>query len=128
VWAILERFGNKKVFDELNHDGSGIHRLENVLTLNHDVHYFFDTFRLWLEPVETVSNPPLLTLLPVPIGALSGFSGHTTTKHIQTLCGSTFLYQLALETHCNIHYPGSLETSPSITILFGASCCMLQGC
>ena len=59
MWTILERFGNMKAFDELNY-GSGIHRLENVLTLNHDVHFMFDTFRLWLEPVivRTVSNSP----------------------------------------------------------------------
>jgi hypothetical protein len=40
-------------FEELN--GTGIHRLENVITLNYDAHTFFDTFQLWLEPVETVS-------------------------------------------------------------------------
>ena len=28
----MERFGDKKAFDELN--GSGIHRLENILTLS----------------------------------------------------------------------------------------------
>ena len=54
VWAVLERFGNKKVFEELN--GSGIHRLQNILTLNPIVHHLFDTLRLWLEPVGPVSN------------------------------------------------------------------------
>ena len=41
-------------FKELN--GSEIHRLENVLTLSLSVHDLFDTLRLWLEPVEAVSN------------------------------------------------------------------------
>ena len=43
-------------FKELN--GSGIHRLENILTLNPDAHSFFDTLQLWLEPVEVVGNSP----------------------------------------------------------------------
>ena len=42
-------------FKELN--GSGIHRLQNIITLHSDVHTFFDTLQLWLEPVEGVSNP-----------------------------------------------------------------------
>ena len=41
-------------FEELI--GSGIHRLENVLTLNSNAHILFDTLKLWLEPVEAVSN------------------------------------------------------------------------
>jgi hypothetical protein len=56
VWAV-DRFGYKKLFsEELN--GHKIHRLENVITLNHDVHILFDTLQLWLEPVggAAVSN------------------------------------------------------------------------
>jgi hypothetical protein len=52
-------------FKELN--GSGIHRLENVLTLNLIARTYFDELQLWLEPVESVSNSPL----PVSIGALT---------------------------------------------------------
>ena len=50
----MERFGYKKTFDELN--GSGIHRLENILTLDLNVYHLFDTLRLWLEPIESVSK------------------------------------------------------------------------
>ena len=57
VWAVLDRFGYKMAFKELN--GSGIHHLENILTLNHDAHTFFNTLQLWLEPVEAVGNSPL---------------------------------------------------------------------
>ena len=50
----MERFGSKETFNELN--GSGIHRLENILTLDHYLHRLFDTLQLWFEPVEGVSN------------------------------------------------------------------------
>jgi hypothetical protein len=50
VWAVLDRFGYKRLFNELN--GNKIHRLENVFTLTYDVHILFDTLQLWLEPVE----------------------------------------------------------------------------
>jgi hypothetical protein len=50
----FKRFNYKIAFKELN--GSGIHRLENVLTLSQYVHTFFDTLQLWLEPVEGVSD------------------------------------------------------------------------
>ena len=56
VWAVLDRFGYKMAFEELN--GSGIHRLENVLTLTPDVHISFDTLRVWLEPVEVSNSAP----------------------------------------------------------------------
>jgi len=54
VWAVIGRFGSKMYLDELN--GSGIHRLENILTLDPSVHGLFDTLRLWLEHVKT--GPP----------------------------------------------------------------------
>jgi hypothetical protein len=106
-------------FKEL--DGSGIHRLENILTLNFDARTFFDTLKLWLEPVEAVSNSP-----PLSIGTLTGLPGHT--QHLQALCDSSLLYQIVLEVYCNIHNPGSRETSLSITSVYRASCSMLQGC
>ena len=91
------------------------------LTLNHDVHTTFDTLRLWLEPVETVSN-----FLLVSIRAPTRFPGHT--QHLQTLCTSFSFYPPGLEAYCNIHNPESRKTSRSITSVFGASCCMLQDC
>ena len=54
LWTVLDRLGYKMAFKELS--GSGIHRLENILTLNHNARIFFDTFNLWFEPIETVSN------------------------------------------------------------------------
>jgi hypothetical protein len=57
VWAVLDRFGYERPLKELN--GSGIHRLENVLTLTQNVHDLFDKLKLWLEHVEGVSNSPL---------------------------------------------------------------------
>ena len=75
----MERFGYKVVFEELN--GNGIHRLENILTLSRDVHTFFDTLQLWLEPVEGVSNSPSRINC-----ASTGFPGRT--QHLQSLCGS----------------------------------------
>jgi hypothetical protein len=56
MWAVLERFGYKAAFKELN--GSEIHRLENVITLDHNVHFFFDTLQLWLEPKVVSDSPP----------------------------------------------------------------------
>ena len=52
----MERFGSKETFEELN--GSGIHRLENIFTLDHYPHHLFDTLQLWFEHVEGVSNSP----------------------------------------------------------------------
>ena len=58
MWAVVERFGYNKAFEELN--GTGIHRLENILTLDPNVHFSFDRLRLWLEPsIESVSNSRL---------------------------------------------------------------------
>lgn len=85
------------------------------------MHFFFDTLQLWLEP-KAVS----VILQPVPIGALTGFLGHT--QHLQTLRGSKLLYRQSLEDYCNIHNSGSWETSCSITRIFVATCFMLQGC
>ena len=48
-WIVLDI---RWLLRELN--VNGIHRLKNVLTLNHDAHTF-DTLQLWLEPVEAVS-------------------------------------------------------------------------
>ncbi|KIL65195.1 hypothetical protein M378DRAFT_24205 [Amanita muscaria Koide BX008] len=47
--TVLSRFsGRENLSDELN--GDRIHRLENVMTLELNIHFFFDNFDLWLEP------------------------------------------------------------------------------
>jgi len=47
VWAVMERFGQSGFRDEL--DGPKIHRLTNILTLDHHLHTLFDKLALWLE-------------------------------------------------------------------------------
>ncbi|THH03489.1 hypothetical protein EW146_g10433 [Bondarzewia mesenterica] len=54
VWAVMERFGQVLVAEELN--GSAIHRLENVMTMDKTKYFFFDSLRLWLE--STVRRIP----------------------------------------------------------------------
>ena len=54
VWAVMERFGNKQALYELN--GIGIHRLENILTLNVELHEVFDSLKIWLERIASVCN------------------------------------------------------------------------
>jgi len=49
AWTIMERFGGVKVKDELN--GNRIHRLENIITMNSDIHTHFDDLLIWLVPV-----------------------------------------------------------------------------
>jgi hypothetical protein len=47
VWTIMDRYGDVLVPDELN--GSDIHRLENIITMETGKHDLFDTLQLWLE-------------------------------------------------------------------------------
>jgi hypothetical protein len=49
VWAILECFGYKDLPDRLC--GDGIHSLDNVMTLEYDIHAWFDELKLWFEAV-----------------------------------------------------------------------------
>ena len=53
AWAVMERFGQVNGFLELN--GPDIHRLENVMTMQPDVHAFFDRLALWLEATVNAS-------------------------------------------------------------------------
>ncbi|KAI5887893.1 uncharacterized protein SCHCODRAFT_02680820 [Schizophyllum commune H4-8] len=50
VWGILECFGHGKLREELQ--GSSMHRLENVMSMCHDWHVYFDELDMWLEHVE----------------------------------------------------------------------------
>jgi HNH endonuclease len=43
----MERFRQTGFRDEL--DGSKIHRLSNILTLDHSLHTYFNKLVLWLE-------------------------------------------------------------------------------
>lgn len=69
VWAVVERFGEILVVDELN--GDSIHRLENVMTMDQVLRIYFDTYWIWLMPTETMNkyqvcsrDPKLIEELP----------------------------------------------------------------
>ncbi|CAE6364000.1 unnamed protein product [Rhizoctonia solani] len=47
IWAILHMYGGIQPH-ELN--GTGIHRLSNILTLEVGLHFCFDNLQIWLEP------------------------------------------------------------------------------
>ncbi|THH20036.1 hypothetical protein EW146_g1228 [Bondarzewia mesenterica] len=47
VWAVMERFGQAFVTEELN--SPDIHRLQNILTMEASKHEMFDSLQLWLE-------------------------------------------------------------------------------
>ncbi|TRM63315.1 hypothetical protein BD626DRAFT_569332 [Schizophyllum amplum] len=54
VWAasvssIFERFGHVDICDELK--GPLVHRLENIISVSHDIHDDFDNLNIWLEHV-----------------------------------------------------------------------------
>ena len=63
LWTILSMFGYKNILGELN--GNQIHRLENVLTLEHNLHDQFDRLNVWFE--ATVSYFPLSLLCSKPV-------------------------------------------------------------
>lgn len=54
VWAVMERFGQVLIAEELN--GPAIYCLENVMTMHVDKHDIFNALGLWLE--RTVSQLP----------------------------------------------------------------------
>ncbi|KAF9220130.1 hypothetical protein BS17DRAFT_787934, partial [Gyrodon lividus] len=54
--SVMDRFGYKHIPSDLN--GANIHRLENILTLESNIHNSFDRLNLWFEP--TVSDLDLL--------------------------------------------------------------------
>ncbi|KAG7440318.1 uncharacterized protein BT62DRAFT_1050811 [Guyanagaster necrorhizus] len=56
AWTIIKHFGFSNILKDL--EGGNIHRLENILTLQYDLHVHFDNLALWLEP--TVRFPHFL--------------------------------------------------------------------
>jgi hypothetical protein len=60
MWAVMSRFGHETLPDELN--GSKIHRLENVMTLENGFHTLFDQLEIWFVP--TVRPNYICTRLP----------------------------------------------------------------
>ncbi|PPQ80405.1 hypothetical protein CVT25_001718 [Psilocybe cyanescens] len=54
LWAILYRFGYENLLDELN--GSNVHHLENVMTLEPRLHTHFDRFDIWLVATNKLNR------------------------------------------------------------------------
>ncbi|KAG7440302.1 uncharacterized protein BT62DRAFT_910813 [Guyanagaster necrorhizus] len=48
AWTIIKHFGFPNILKGL--EGGNIHRLENILTLEYNLHFHFDNLTLWLEP------------------------------------------------------------------------------
>jgi hypothetical protein len=55
MWAVLHRFGG---YPHLQQDlaGDKINNLQNCMTLCVAVHTHWDRLRIWLEPIEEVSE------------------------------------------------------------------------
>jgi hypothetical protein len=49
----VNRFGHEELPDELN--GFKVHRLENVMTLVHGLHTYFDQLKIWFVPTVRLS-------------------------------------------------------------------------
>ena len=49
VWTVMRNFGYKDLPAKLN--GTGIHSLDNVMTLDYTVHTLFDNLQLWFEGI-----------------------------------------------------------------------------
>ncbi|KAF9550037.1 hypothetical protein CPC08DRAFT_699393 [Agrocybe pediades] len=64
IWTILERFGYTNLRGELN--GAKIHRLENVLTLQYDIHYSFDRLEIWFVATGKPNQYRVCTSLSYP--------------------------------------------------------------
>lgn len=47
AWTIMQRMGGADIVAELN--GDGVHRLENVMTMEVGLHILFDCLALWFE-------------------------------------------------------------------------------
>ncbi|KIY49502.1 hypothetical protein FISHEDRAFT_41664 [Fistulina hepatica ATCC 64428] len=60
VHAILDRFGGINSIEELN--GSKVHRLENILTLDSNLHDSFNRLKIWLEKNTDMTQYYLLSL------------------------------------------------------------------
>ncbi|KAF5310633.1 hypothetical protein D9619_008090 [Psilocybe cf. subviscida] len=51
MWAVMTRFGYTSLPDDLN--GPNIHRLENIMTLQGDIHKLFDSLSIWFVATNT---------------------------------------------------------------------------
>jgi hypothetical protein len=58
MWAVMQRFGYTELPDELN--GSNIHRLENVMTIEPGFHSLFDALQVWLVATVRPTRPSVI--------------------------------------------------------------------
>ncbi|KAF5335487.1 hypothetical protein D9611_012136 [Ephemerocybe angulata] len=54
TWALIERLGFRRILDELR--GTGVHRLENMMTMSPFANRFFNSLNIWLSPVDDEPN------------------------------------------------------------------------
>ncbi|KAF6754074.1 hypothetical protein DFP72DRAFT_388919 [Ephemerocybe angulata] len=54
AWALIERLGFRSILDELR--GTGVHRLENMMTMSPFANRFFNSLNIWLSPVDNEPN------------------------------------------------------------------------
>ena len=64
LWAVME-FGQQGITDKL--DSSKIHRLANILTLDHCRHTQFDRLALWLEADDIRDVDAKITKICSPV-------------------------------------------------------------
>ena len=70
---MLQKFGYKKIVEDLATAAAKVHDLENVMIMHADLHDSFDTLTLWLEPVEVRSIVPTISQ------SLKRYTGHRTS-------------------------------------------------
>ncbi|KZV68376.1 hypothetical protein PENSPDRAFT_754125 [Peniophora sp. CONT] len=80
AWSIITRFGYKDIAQVLQ--GAGVHSLENVLTLKHDIHRKFDGLKLWFERTSASSNTYRVVTTSVPLWRLMAPEEVTFESHV----------------------------------------------
>ena len=60
MWTILTCFGYDDIPEKLK--GAGIHSLDNIMTLEPNIHSWFDKLQLWFEAVVSGLQVSVLTL------------------------------------------------------------------
>ncbi|KAI5987633.1 hypothetical protein EDD15DRAFT_2371994 [Pisolithus albus] len=94
VWAVLDRFGHDKLRKDLN--GAGIHRLDNVMTMAHDIHGLFDRLKVYFTATE-VSNRYLFEAIRDYAPPL------TTSRYVTFTTPDAEKYPLPNSTYLAIH-------------------------
>lgn len=88
--AILDRYGGINSIQELN--GANIHRLENILTLDTNIHIFFDQLKLWLKKIPDVSGRVYILQRPRLTPAHS--QGSNSSYTVEAPSSSRFLLRI----------------------------------